>query len=212
MDPSDIPLPAILDPLLDYLQDNLPWPVYSVIISTLSNSLALFTAVANLLLSLLHTNPLNWNAQTVFPPLLALLTAYLALVSLYRTTTWMFRTSLWFVKWGTIVGGLIAVLAWLSGGTNVDALSILTGLVDGEPHTTATRRKPQSRKQRPKAWESFAGHQAWQYQENKPAKNEAEISQFLKSIVEKNAWWQLASSFMGERETEAEQKGKTKSR
>jgi len=43
-------------------------------------------------------------------------------------------------------------------------------------------------------------------------KNEAELSQFLKSIVEKNAWWQLASSFMGERETEAEQKGKTKSR
>src|SRR6267154_831419 len=100
MDLADITLPAFLDPLLDFFAEQLPPPLYSFLISLLSHSLALFTALVSLISSLVSSKPWEWDAQTIIPPLITFLAAYLALVSLYRTTSWMVRTSFWFIKWG----------------------------------------------------------------------------------------------------------------
>ncbi|EEB98901.1 hypothetical protein MPER_01509 [Moniliophthora perniciosa FA553] len=128
--PADIPLPAFLDPLLDYLSDNLPPPIYSFIITFASHSLALISALSSLFSTLLRTNPSQWDAQTILPPLIAFLTAYLALVSVYRTTTWMVRTSFWFIKWGTILAVLFGGMGWImgSGGNAVGGPVVTSSL------------------------------------------------------------------------------------
>ncbi|KAJ7675119.1 hypothetical protein B0H17DRAFT_1081871 [Mycena rosella] len=164
--PADLPLPAFLDPLLAYLSDSLPAPVYSFLITLLSHLLALCTALYALFISLLSTHPLQWDAQTVLPPLIALLTSYLAILSLYRTTSWMFRTSLWFMKWGTIVGGLIAASSWLLMQQDGNALAgrgVVAGVASLPKKQT---KKSKTRQRKPKPWESFERHREWQFQEN----------------------------------------------
>ncbi|PBK95681.1 hypothetical protein ARMGADRAFT_894201, partial [Armillaria gallica] len=104
-----------LEPILSLLKEQLPPPVYSFIISMLSHCLAFCTAFYTLVGGLASTNPLQWNAQTVLPPLIAVFSAYFALLSLYRTTSWMLRTSFWFIKWGTIVAALIGASGWVFG-------------------------------------------------------------------------------------------------
>ncbi|GAW03310.1 hypothetical protein LENED_005028 [Lentinula edodes] len=76
--PADIPLPEFLDPALSFLSENLPQPVYSTLISIISYGLALVSALLTLLQSLIFDSS-NWNAQTILPPLLALLSAYFAI-------------------------------------------------------------------------------------------------------------------------------------
>ncbi|KAJ7251790.1 hypothetical protein B0H12DRAFT_1219502 [Mycena haematopus] len=217
--PADLPLPAFLDPLLTYLSDNLPGPVYSFLITLLSHLLALCTALYVLFLSLLSTHPLQWDAQTVLPPLIALLTSYLAIVSLYRTTSWMFRTSLWFMKWGTLVGGTIAALSWLLFQQDANGLAgrgIVAGLgsavlnmlngdgrnAAGGPRTRSRSRKPAKkaagRMKKPKPWESFERHREWQYQENGGAEDQ-DAQDVLANLMDKAAeavsgstWWDVA--------------------
>ncbi|KAJ7497105.1 hypothetical protein FB451DRAFT_1120299 [Mycena latifolia] len=226
--PADLPLPAFLDPLLVYLSDNLPAPVYSFLITLLSHLLALCTAFYALFLSLLSTHPLQWDAQTVLPPLIALLTSYLAIVSLYRTTSWMFRTSLWFMKWGTIVGGLVAVSSWLLLQQNGNALagrgvvagigSLVLNLLNGNGRNAAGRTRTQSGKQtkksrtrqkRPKPWDSFDRHREWQFQENGEGANDGGVQDVLGNIldvagqaVKESGWWEVAKGvFKGEGES-----------
>jgi len=174
IDPSSIPLPPILDPILSYLSSVLPPPLYSFLLTLLAHSLALFTSLLSLCYTLLSSKPWEWDAQTVIPPLITFLAAYLALVSLYRTTSWMFHTGVWFVKWGTIVGALVAAAGWIAaqgggGGGGIGQaggggmMSFLGGLIldaiNGQGQNAAggsrSRSRTQSQSRRPKAWESF---------------------------------------------------------
>ncbi|KAJ6558548.1 hypothetical protein DFH09DRAFT_533760 [Mycena vulgaris] len=219
--PADLPLPAFLDPLLAYLSENLPAPVYSFLITLLSHSLALCTALYAVFLSLMSTHPLQWDAQTVLPPLIALLTSYLAIVSLYRTTSWMFRTSLWFIKWGTIVGGLVAASSWLLLQQDGNALagrgivagvgSLLLNLLNGEGRNAAGRtrsqsakpaKKAKSRQRKPKPWDSFDRHREWQFQENGGEANDGvqdvlgNIMDAAGKVVRDSGWWEAAKGIL----------------
>ncbi|KAK7057410.1 hypothetical protein R3P38DRAFT_3252521 [Favolaschia claudopus] len=228
--PADLPLPAFLDPLLTLLSDNLPGPVYSFLINLLSHLLALCTALYALLLSLLSTHPLQWDAQTVLPPLIALLTSYLAIVSLYRTTSWMFRTSLFFIKWGTLFGGGVAALSWLlfqQGGNGLAGRGIVAGLggivlnllngdgmnAAGRPRTRSRSRKSKTggtRINKPKPWDSFERHREWQYQENGGGAEgtDAEVvAEFLNKAgqaVTGSKWWEVAKNVFAGQDSEGD--------
>ncbi|KAF7321500.1 hypothetical protein MKEN_00670800 [Mycena kentingensis (nom. inval.)] len=201
-------LPAFLDPLLSYLSDVLPHPAYSFLLSILSHVLALASALYTLLVSLLSTHPLQWDAQTVLPPLIALLTSYLAILSVYRTTTWMFRTSFFFLKWGTIFGSFIALASWIlaqgAGGGNALAGrgligSLLLNMLNGEDKNAAgcqrSRNKRKSRNQRkppPKAWDTWDKQREWQYQENEDSPEEDVLGNLMSmagDFVRDGGWW-----------------------
>jgi hypothetical protein len=178
IDPSSISLPAILDPILSYLSSILPPPLYSFLLTFLAHSLALFTSLVSLGYTLLSSKPWEWDAQTVIPPLITFLAAYLALVSLYKTTSWMVHTGIWLAKWGTILGVLIAGAGWIAaqGGVGVGVgqaggggvMSFLSRLVldaiNGQGQNAAGGPRSRSRSQsqsrtRPKAWEPFQQQQ-----------------------------------------------------
>ncbi|KAJ7502797.1 hypothetical protein B0H11DRAFT_1986397 [Mycena galericulata] len=218
--PADLPLPAFLDPLLAYLSDNLPEPIYSFFITLLSHLLALTTALYALFLSLLSTHPLQWDAHTVVPPLIALLTSYLAIVSLYRTTSWMFRTTLWFVKWGTLLGGIVATASWLlfqqdgnalAGGGLVAGLgSLALNMMNGDGRNAAGG-KSKSRLRKPKPWDSFESHREWQYQEDGRYAEGGAVQDVLGSImdaagkaVRDNSWWEVAKGLVMPEDESAE--------
>jgi len=220
-----IELPEFLDPVLSYLNDTLPHPVYSFIINILSHSLALFTALSTLFTSLVSSNPLNWDAQTILPPLISLFAAYLALLSLYRTTTWMFRTSIWFIKWGTILGALIAGVGYFMGnmnGNGVGGYGIITTLggfaldaINGQGQRATGGTKSRSKTQRsrsrfqqterkkPKPWERFERHQDWLYQEREDPTQAADVQKIISNIVDTaekvvkdSGWWSVAKSII----------------
>jgi hypothetical protein len=216
MDPGDIPLPAFLDPLLGFLADQLPPPLYSFLLSFLAHSLALFTALISLISSLIASKPWQWDAQTIIPPLISVLAAYLALVSLYRTTSWMVRTSIWFIKWGTILGALTAGMGWYMGQNagvgNASIISslggfiwnVLNGQAQSTPGTQRSSRSPRTRTQpksndRPKSWESFEKHKQWQYQErdgnqdgNDAQNIMANIAKAANRLLVEGGWWDVA--------------------
>ncbi|KAJ3572392.1 hypothetical protein NP233_g3115 [Leucocoprinus birnbaumii] len=186
MDPGDIQLPAILDPILSFLADALPPSLYNFIMNFFSHCLALSSAIFNLVVALLSRSPTEWNAQTILPPLISLLAAYLALASIYRTTTWMIRTSFWVAKWGIIVGALAAGMGWFAGATQNGGIvapglikhvgSLLLDTLNGRNRNAVGGEREsrlggsQSRRkstQRPKPWESFDRHREWQYNEDR---------------------------------------------
>ncbi|KAH9839429.1 uncharacterized protein C8Q71DRAFT_831906 [Rhodofomes roseus] len=189
-------IPGFLDPLLNHLSSALPPSVYDAVLSLLSYSITFCTSLFHLLKALALSNPTSWDAQTILPPLITVLGAYLALVSFYRTTGWMIRTTFAFVKWGTLLSVLAAGAGYFmgnanaNGGNGVDGqfrgivptfggmiLDMLNGQdrnVAGGARTsrTSTRSRTQRRKApRPKAWESWDRHQEWQYNDN--AQNQA---------------------------------------
>jgi len=221
-----IDLPAFLDPFLGYLLDTLPAPLYSFIIELLSYCLALLAAVISLIQSLASKNPLQWDAQSVLPPLISILAAYLALVSLYRTTSWFLRTSVWFLKWGTIFGALLAGAGWYAGnnaqGNAIGAhgvASTVGGWIlealnsNGANQNAAARRHrnsrstPRSRQkkstaQRPKPWNSFNEHANWQNQED-PSDADKTFEKVINGIVDSGdwvfgdrKWWEMARSYV----------------
>ncbi|KAF8891728.1 hypothetical protein BD779DRAFT_1512738 [Infundibulicybe gibba] len=216
MTPDDLPLPRFLDPLLDYLADALPPPLYWFLLNFVSHGMAVVAALFSLLSSLASTNPLNWDAQTVLPPLISLLMAYLALVSLYRTTSWMIRTSLWFIKWGTIFGALMAGVGWYMGnaGNGVGNRGIVTTLggyvlnmiagqnQDSQGEPRAARPKGQSsRSQRkttkPKAQESFDRHREYRReggQMSDAQKIMEDIASATEKVLKESGWLNVAKS------------------
>ncbi|KAG1751611.1 uncharacterized protein EDB91DRAFT_1196260, partial [Suillus paluster] len=218
MDPAGIPLPAFLDPLLDLLAEQLPPSLYSFLVSFLSHALALFTALVSLISSLISSKPWQWDAQTIIPPLISFLAAYLALVSLYRTTSWMIRTSIWFIKWGIIFGALTAGLGWYMGNQNVGVgnrsivsslggfmWDVLNGQGQHTPDTQRSSRTPKTRSQpksndRPrKPWESFEKHKQWQHKDHDGNQEGNDAQKIMSNIVEaanrvlvEGGWWDVA--------------------
>jgi len=158
-----------------------------------------------MLISLISTTPSNWNAQTLLPPLITFLAAYLALFTLYRTATWMLRTSLWIIKWGIILGALIAGAGWCMGGTNLDnGISNIAGFVldtvNGQVQNTVDRSRKtsplrrSSERRKPKIWDSFERYREWQDQgEDVTAANPQQILDDLMGIagraVRNSGWW-----------------------
>jgi hypothetical protein len=221
---ATVDLPDFLDPMLSYLEDTLPSPVYSFFINFLSHALALLTALFSLVTSLISTNPSTWDAQKILPPLISIFAAYLALLSLYRTTSWMFRTTIFFIKWGAILGVLIAGAGWFIGNANGNDLgnygviSTIGGFVldtmfsQGQNAAGGTRSKSKSKtrsrsrpaeKKKPKPWEPFKRHREWQHQDGAPADQAADAQKFIGDIVgaagkvvRESGWWSIAKKIV----------------
>lgn len=209
---SDVPqLPAILDPLLNYLDEYLPPALYSFITSFLAHSLALLTAFIYLVSSLLASRPWEWDVQTIIPPLISFLAAYLALVSLYRTTSWMFRTMFWFVKWGTILAFLAAGAGWYMGnheangggrGLMLRLGTALLSALDGDGRNGAGARFPEttprtSKRRTERPWESFKDQ--WQNREDNPTQARDDAQRIMSNIMAaanrisiEGGWWDAA--------------------
>jgi hypothetical protein len=214
-----IGLPECFDYILLYIYETLPAPIYSFLINILANSLALFTALRALAISLVSTNPLSWDAQTVLPPLIGVFAAYLALLSLYRTTSWILRTSVWVLKWGTILGALIAGAGWVMGDRvdgsigNYGFVSSVGGFVldviNGQGQNVVGRLRSKSRirnsypsrstNKKPKIWESFERHREWENQQNAASTDEtSNLPQILNDFVGvanravgSSGWWSV---------------------
>ncbi|KXN90185.1 hypothetical protein AN958_04675 [Leucoagaricus sp. SymC.cos] len=232
MDPGDFHLPAILDPILDYLESSLPRLLYTFLLNTISHCLALLSALVSLLLSLLSRNPTEWDAQTVLPPLIGVLAAYLALTSIYRTTTWFIRTSFWVMKWGFIVGGLAVGMGWYMGGNQAGGLidsgfvshlgNLVMDAINGDNrnaigherynHVYASRSPPKSTNKRPKIWESFDRHNEWQYNEDQTEMNRgSDLETLFNNLIDvagqmvgEVSWWSGMKKLM---ENEAAEEG-----
>jgi hypothetical protein len=164
-------LPAFLDPLLDYLADRLPGPLYDALFNLLSYGILLLSGALSLIASLPSWKPWEWDAQTILPPLISVLAAYYVLLTMYRTTGWMIRLGIGMVKWTVIV----AAVAWFMGsnGANGGGISSFIGeLVNGH----GNNRNPSGRRggsgsgagaaNRPRPWDSFNAHRQYQYNEN----------------------------------------------
>ncbi|KAI0743328.1 hypothetical protein C8Q80DRAFT_1220370 [Daedaleopsis nitida] len=92
-----------------------PPPVFSIVSSLLTHTVALLSALSRFAYTLFASRSAGWDAEKILPPLITLLMAYLALVSFYRTTGWMIRTTFWAVKWGGIIAALAAGAGFLLG-------------------------------------------------------------------------------------------------
>ncbi|KAF8983109.1 hypothetical protein BDQ17DRAFT_777192 [Cyathus striatus] len=200
---------SVLDSALNYLQDILPPPIYSIVVNLFSHTLSLFSASFQLLSSLAARDPRDWDTQTILPPLISIFVAYLALLSLYRTTTWMIRTSVWFAKWGSILAILIGSVGYLAGNAQVDGnrdlITSVLSMISGQRQEASLRtRKPHStqRNGKPKAWDSFERHQEWQYQHegNQDEINGRDIMQHITGIGEQilgdQTWWKVAKGVL----------------
>jgi len=200
--------PRFLDPVLDFLSVNLPSPLYVLLLKVLSHSLGAITALTNLCGSLLSSSPSNWNAQTLLPPIITILAAYLALASLYRTTSWLIRLIFWFMKWGTLLGIFMGGVGYLIGGAVGDAVGnqgpipflggYVTDLFSNQISRPGSARqsKSQSRKanmKKPAAWESFERHKAYRRQNEVQQEN---VHQSMKMIADaasyvfRSNWWE----------------------
>ncbi|SNX86443.1 uncharacterized protein MEPE_05152 [Melanopsichium pennsylvanicum] len=95
----------------DLLSEIIPYPVFRIL-----------AGFSNLIYSLLGTanNPASWSS-TLLPPLITFFLAYFALVTAYRTVRSMLSLAWFGIKWGAIIGGLIAIWAWWTG--NMDAIN-----------------------------------------------------------------------------------------
>lgn len=188
-----------------------------------------------LLTSLLSKHPLEWDAQTVLPPLITLLAAYLALAGLYRTTTWMIRTSFWFMKWAIILGTLVAGIGWymgvsqaqVGGLTNSGVMSyvgnIALDMINGPNRNaaggerTARSRTSQTHKEageRPKPWESFSRHREWEYSEDQTAERDgtSNLDDLINNLIGaagqvlgSDSWWTGMKNVMKDSEGRSNQ-------
>ncbi|GAC95896.1 hypothetical protein PHSY_003474 [Pseudozyma hubeiensis SY62] len=104
--------------LHDLLSSVIPDPVFRVL-----------AGFSNLIYTLLGSanNPASWSS-TLLPPLITFFLAYFALLTAYRTVRSMLSLAWFGIKWGAIIGGLIAIWAWWTD--NTDAINS-TGTVPG---------------------------------------------------------------------------------
>ncbi|KAE8212738.1 hypothetical protein CF327_g3645 [Tilletia walkeri] len=75
-----------------------------------------------------NIDPESWTA-TLVPPLISLLLAYASLVVAYRTVRNTFSLALFGVKYGALIGALIAIYSWWSG--EADGVRGLAGALGG---------------------------------------------------------------------------------
>ncbi|KAG6920107.1 hypothetical protein DXG01_010175 [Tephrocybe rancida] len=210
-------IPDFLSPVFSYLAETLPSPLYSAVIYALSHLLAVTYAFISVIRSFISRNPLEWDAQTILPPIMTLFAAYVALLSFYRTTTWMLRTSIFFVKWGTFFGILMAGAGWLLGnGRSVGRYGgIVSGFGDffldvmnGQEQKTAgsgssrsgsrtrSSRTRESDKREPKPWDSYERHREYEAKREDDSSTDAQkvIGDILGSaskIVKESGWWSV---------------------
>lgn len=221
-------LNSLVDLALDYLEDKLPPPLYSLLLNALSHLLALCTAAFRVIGSLASTHPQDWDTQTILPPIITLLAAYLALLSVYRTATWAFRLAIWFVKWGSIIGVLSMGAGWLAAVTHMngegnnglaDAMSNLMNGRSGNSHprsrTTARTRNPVDTRPR----NGFKASPDWQYQEGETQQNDAQnimqnIVDTAQQIFDGSGWWELSKIMAGAQKPDEarEERAKAKSK
>lgn len=181
-------LPAFLDPLLDYLADHLPAPIYDTLFSICSYGLLLASGAFTLLTTLPSWKPWEWDAQKVLPPLISVLAAYYTLLSIYRTTGWMVRSVFWVAKWTIIVSILGASFGWLSanGAGQGGLLNSIFGSLQNQEGARGTGRTGgRARNSRPRPWETFDAHQQWQYneQEQQRAQETSALSGVLQYVA-----------------------------
>jgi hypothetical protein len=145
----DPTLPAVLAPILTHLSTTFPYPINSILISLVTESLRLYSALSALFATL---QTCTWDPQNILPPLISLILAYFALLSIWRATSWTFRLGFWLIKWGVLVGAVVALIGVALGEVgNVDLLRTVL---------PARWRMPK-RPPRPKPWHSFQLHQQW---------------------------------------------------
>jgi hypothetical protein len=210
----DLGLPPVLGQAFSYLADALPHPLYSLLLNALSLAFTLAFALFDLFAPLLSTSPSAWDLQTVLPPILTVLSAYLALVSLYRTASWMIRTTFWFMKWGVILGTLVAAASWYIGATqgHVGApthsnlvshlASFALDKMNG-PNRNAVGGERMNRipplgktAERPKSWDTFHRHREWQYDADQAEPSESsDVDIVMKNLFDvaaqmlEGSWW-----------------------
>ncbi|KAF8659214.1 hypothetical protein AX16_001875 [Volvariella volvacea WC 439] len=211
--PEDIP--NLIDPLFNYLSHVLPWPIYSLVVKVISHSLTAFSAGMTLFQFLTSTDPTDWDLQTILPPLISLIAAYLALLSIYRTTTWMIRTVVWFIKWGLILGVLLAGASYVMGRGGPGSLANVGGLLldafaqqnRNIPNAarSATASRPRAGQSPPRSWDSFEQHQAWGAQNRGAQEQDEELRKVVQGIVsmtdkvlQDNGWWGVAKGIANE--------------
>jgi hypothetical protein len=212
--PPQIPVPPFLEPLLSYIASCLPPPVYSALLTLLTHGLAFFSALIGLGSALISSNPSDWDAQKIIPPLITLLAAYLALASAVRTATWFVRTTAWLFKWGIVVAAVSAVVAWVlgaaanaggggGGGIVPSLIAMVLDKTDGQGQDGAaggTRGSRQRSRPRPQAWDSFEQHWEWQFEEQQwnaadAASPAAHVQQFVADALDRardGSWLSIA--------------------
>jgi hypothetical protein len=208
-----------LDPVLDFLSDRLPPPLYSILVRVLSHVFAVTTTALRLLGSLISKGPQEWDLQNILPPILTLLAAYLALASAYRTTTWLFKLTIFCLKWGFVVGILSMGAGWLVAMKD-DANSALgntNGRTGGTSRSTVKTRSRVTGGKKYSPFDKFDEAGGWQYQE--PRKDQEILSDaqnFIQNIVgtanqvlENTGFWEVAKVMAGVQEPQIQRKGKS---
>ena len=169
-------LPSFLDPLLDFLAEKLPSPIYDALFQFCSYFVIFLSGLLKLVSALPSYKPWEWDAQTILPPLIVVLSAYWMLSSVYRTTTFFIRMAFSLLKWGTILSVLGASFTWLANGGAgnevADALNQLLGANNQRGRGPSANTRSRTRSPRPKPWDSFATHQQWQYSEEDARRTE----------------------------------------
>jgi hypothetical protein len=202
IDPTEIPLPAFLDTILDYLYDVLPPTWYEFLINTGATVLAISTTLYNLIQQLVASRPWEWDTQTVLPPLIMILTVILIFYTIYRAVLYVIRSTIFFIKWGLILGAIVAGTGYLmaNSGTALGNADIATngmpsiagalfGMLNSQrrpsDHAANGKGKGEAGGQRPGAWESFESHREWQYEEGNGAAGRAteEAQRLMDGVV-----------------------------
>lgn len=200
-------IPDFVDPLLLLLESALPPHVYSVLVTICSHTVALTSA----LLSFLATSPSTWTAQTIIPPVITILAAYLVISSLYRTI----RFTFWFIKWGTILATLFGGVGWFMSGGMGDFLAQRGGDVG---------RRTGSSSSRPRAWDSWDRHDTYRQERQRrvpPGDAADDVQQFVQELAgaagsvyaQSGDWWEAAKGVAQEiskRASEGTEKRKSK--
>ncbi|KAF8473016.1 hypothetical protein DFH94DRAFT_636425 [Russula ochroleuca] len=207
VDPPQIPFLDFLNPLFSYISSSLPPPVYNALLTLLTHGLAFFSALLGLGTALITSNPSDWDAQKIIPPLITLLAAYLALSSAVRTATWFVRTTAWLIKWGIIAAAVSTALAWGAGSGGGAIVPGLIGMVSDmlkgrwqDAAAGASRSSYQRSKPRPRAWDSFEQHREWQFEEDQrnaanSASPAAHVQQFVTGALNRardGSWLSIA--------------------
>ncbi|TFL04863.1 hypothetical protein BDV98DRAFT_562948 [Pterulicium gracile] len=223
-DAADQPLPAFLDPVLQLIEDKLPAPAYAAFETFLSNFIAHAGGLNTIISTLFRTDFSEWNAQTIVPPLITILVAYLALLNLYKTTRWFVRSAFFMLKWGTILSALMGGAGYFMSGWGQEvatrgftsaAMSAILDLVNGQGRDATGGDKnryntrSRTRGSKPSMWDSFAQHQDWNQQEAEH-EDESEGSKLMKGIAKaavqvlnNNGWLEAAKSVVEDATTEA---------
>ncbi|KAF5321398.1 hypothetical protein D9619_001377 [Psilocybe cf. subviscida] len=217
--PADAALPDFVEPVLDYLSDKLPPPLYAVLVKVLSHTFAAITSLATICSTFLTNHPQDWDVQRLLPPILTLVVAYLALASLYRTTTWLIRLTFWFMKWGTLLGiffGGVGYFLGNGGGNGVgnyggggQGIGGLFATLLEDPRRPAKSRTSKTRPsknkgKKPSAWDTFDRHRDWKNQgEQDDIVTDDPVQKVLSAITNTAGnvlggnWWEVAKGLAG---------------